>query len=199
MTKREFLDALAKGLKGLPQSDIDEHLAFYSEMIDDRLEEGVSEEAAVAELGDPETLAAEIMAQTPITKIVKEKITPKRRLSAWEIVLLVLGFPLWFTLLIAAGAVLFSVYLVLWSVVAVLWTVFAALCLSALACIGAGIVLCCSLHGLLGVAAFGAALVCAGVAVLMFFAALGATKGLVRLTERIFIGKKKENTDKGDA
>ena len=37
MNKREFLARLRKGLSGLPQDDIDEHLAFYSEMLEDRM------------------------------------------------------------------------------------------------------------------------------------------------------------------
>ncbi len=43
MNKQAFLTQLRKGLSGLPQEDIEERLAFYSEMIDDRIEEGLSE------------------------------------------------------------------------------------------------------------------------------------------------------------
>ena len=42
MTKNEFLEQLRRGLSGLPMEDIDERLNFYSEMIDDRIEEGLS-------------------------------------------------------------------------------------------------------------------------------------------------------------
>ena len=48
MNKQEFLSQLRKGLAGLPQNDIEERLAFYGEMIDDRIEEGLSEEEAVS-------------------------------------------------------------------------------------------------------------------------------------------------------
>ena len=48
MGKQEFLAQLRKGLQGLPQEDIEERLTFYSEMIDDRMEEGLSEEEAVS-------------------------------------------------------------------------------------------------------------------------------------------------------
>ena len=51
MNKSEFLGALRKGLHGLPQDDIEERLAFYGEMIDDRTEEGLSEEEAVSAVG----------------------------------------------------------------------------------------------------------------------------------------------------
>ena len=51
MLKQEFLAQLRDALCGLPQRDIDERLTFYSEMIDDRMEEGLSEEEAVAAVG----------------------------------------------------------------------------------------------------------------------------------------------------
>ena len=51
MNKQEFVERLRKGLSGLPQDDIEERLTFYSEMIDDRMEEGLSEEEAVGEIG----------------------------------------------------------------------------------------------------------------------------------------------------
>ena len=51
MTKLEFLSALGKGLSGLPQDEVEERLNFYSEMIDDRMEEGLPEEEAVAQIG----------------------------------------------------------------------------------------------------------------------------------------------------
>ena len=47
MNKQEFLAQLRKGLSGLPKEDIDERLTFYSEMIDDRMEDGIPEETAV--------------------------------------------------------------------------------------------------------------------------------------------------------
>lgn len=41
MSKQEFLAELRKALSGLPQGDIEDRLTFYSEMIDDRMEEGL--------------------------------------------------------------------------------------------------------------------------------------------------------------
>ena len=45
MSKQEFLAALEEGLSGLPREDVDERLGFYSEMIDDRMEDGLPEDA----------------------------------------------------------------------------------------------------------------------------------------------------------
>ena len=51
MNKEEFLNALRSALAGLPQEDIEERLAFYSESIDDRVEDGLTEEEAVEAIG----------------------------------------------------------------------------------------------------------------------------------------------------
>ena len=48
MNKTEFLNELKDGLSGLPREDVEERLSFYGEMIDDRVEEGMTEEEAVA-------------------------------------------------------------------------------------------------------------------------------------------------------
>lgn len=52
MTKQEFLTQLEENLLGLPQNEIEERIIFYSEMIDDKIEEGYSEEDAVSKTGD---------------------------------------------------------------------------------------------------------------------------------------------------
>ena len=69
MLKTAFLEALQSGLAGLPQQDIEERLAFYGEMIDDRMEEGLSEEEAVDAIGPVDRVINEIVAQTPLTKM----------------------------------------------------------------------------------------------------------------------------------
>ena len=80
MRKDEFLLMLQKRLEGLPKDEIEERLTFYSEMIDDRMEEGVNEEDAVSVVGDVDKIVAEIIALTPISKIAKERSKPQRRL-----------------------------------------------------------------------------------------------------------------------
>ena len=123
MNKQEFLAELRKGLSGLPQGDIEERLSFYSEMIDDRMEEGLSESEAVAAIGSVSEVVAQILEEIPLTKLVKEKVKPSRTLKAWEIVLLALGSPIWLSLLIAAFVVILAVYIVMWSVIVSIWAI----------------------------------------------------------------------------
>ena len=44
MTKINFILLLSEKLKNLPEKEVEERLSFYSEMIEDRMEEGFSEE-----------------------------------------------------------------------------------------------------------------------------------------------------------
>lgn len=116
MNKRQFISGLRKKLSRLPRKEAEERLNFYSEMIDDRIEEGLSEEEAVRAVGSVENIAKQIPGAEGADSM-------KRELSGWDIALLIIGAPLWAPLLIAALAIYFSLYAILWSLVAVLWAV----------------------------------------------------------------------------
>ena len=60
MTKNEFLLTLQNALSGMPRADLERTVQYYREMIEDRVEEGMSEADAVADVGDPIELAAAI-------------------------------------------------------------------------------------------------------------------------------------------
>lgn len=190
MNKQEFLARLRDGLGGLPQEDVEERLSFYSEMIDDRTEEGLTEEEAVAEVGTVDEVISQIVAQTPLSKLVKERVKPNRRLRTWEIALLILGFPLWFPLLIAAAAVVFSIYITIWSLIFSLWAVELSLAVSALGAVAASVLLFVQSGAAMGLLMLGAAFICAGLAIFLFFGCLAASKGIVLLTKNAVLGIK---------
>ena len=190
MKKNEFLCALRNRLSALPQEDAEERLAFYSEMIDDRMEDGLPEEAAVAQIGDVDEIAAQIVADTPLSILARQAIKPKRRIRVWEIVLLAVGSPIWLSLLIATLAAAVSVYAVLWSAVISLWAVFASLAACGLGGVLGGIVSACWGKAAPGMVLVAAGLVCAGLSVFMFYGCKAATMGLVWLTKRITVGIK---------
>lgn len=198
MNKQEFLARLRQGLAGLPQDEIAERLAFYSEMIDDRMEEGLSEERAIEEIGDVEEIISQIIGDVPLTQLVKERIKPKRTLKAWEIVLLALGSPIWFSLLIAAVAVVFSFYVVLWSVIISLWSIFASMvaCAFGIIVLGVGYVLVSKM--LIGLGLLGAGIACVGLSIFLFFGCKASTKGLLILTGKIALSIKKGFVRKGE-
>ena len=199
MRKQEFIYQLWKKLSDLPKDEVEERLSFYGEMIDDRMEEGLSEEEAVAAIGSADEIAAQIMGDIPLSKIIKEKIKPKRKLSALEIVLLVVGFPLWFPLLIVVPfSVIISLYATLWSVIVSLWAVFGSLIGSAAGVLIGGVCFIAVGYMPSGIFLIGASLFCAGLSVFLFYGCKATTKGSVWLTKKsvlwtknLFIGKEK--------
>ena len=199
MVKQEFLEQLQKGLSGLPQKDVEERLNFYGEMIDDRMDEGLSEEEAVSAVGDLDEIISQILSDTPITKIVKERIKPKRKLSAWEITLLAVGFPIWGSLLISALAVVFSLFASVWAVVVSLWAFFGAMVGGGFGGIVGGILFICQGYFLSGLAAIGAGLVLLGLSILLFYGCKATTVGTVFLTKKLLLGIKRCFTGKETA
>ena len=190
MNKEMFLARLEMELYGLPKDDIAERLAFYSEMIDDRIEEGLSEEEAVAGIGPIEDIVSQTISEIPLTKLVKEKIKPERSLKGWELALIIIGFPLWFPLLIAGLAIVFSFYVVIWSVVVSLWAAVVSVGASALFGTVVSVVQFVNGRAVPGLALLGMSLAAAGLAILMFFACIGLTKGAAKLTGKIALGIK---------
>ena len=191
MRKQEFLDQLQSRLGGLPRAELEERLTFYSEAIDDRIEEGLTEEEAVAAVGRVEAVAEQILADIPLAKLAKERVRPKGRLGAVGVILIILGSPIWLSLAIAVAAVVLSLYAVLWSVIASLWAVFAAVAACVPGGLAAGILFFCQGKLPAGLAMIAVALVCGGLGILLFFSCLAATKGSLWLTKKIFIGIKR--------
>ena len=185
MCKQEFLTQLRKALAGLPQSDIEERLSFYSEMIDDRMEEGLSEEEAVSAIGSVEEITSQIIGDMPLAKLAKEKVKTSRQLRAWEIILLVLGSPIWLSLAIAAVAVILSLYISLWAVIISLWAVFVSVACSFIGSLVAGIVIICTVNTLQGMAVLAAGLICAGLSIFAFYGCKAVTRCLSLLTRKI--------------
>ena len=190
MNKAEFFNELQARLSGLPQAEADERFSSYNEMIDDRIEDGISEEEAVAQVGTPEEIANQILSEIPLSALVKEKVKKNRSLRGWEIVLLILGFPLWFPLLFAALAVILSIYISIWAVVISLYAVDLALALSVVALIvGMFIYL---FQGNIGGAlmSLGAGILSAGLAILLFIGCVALSKGIISLTKKSLLGIK---------
>lgn len=187
MDKQEFLAQLRNGLAGLPPRDIEERLSFYSEMIDDRIEEGLSEQEAVSAVGSVESIVSQTIGESPLTKLAKEKVKPNRRLSGWEIILLILGCPIWLSLGIAAIAVVFSLYISAWSVIISLWAAYVSLVACSVGGLVAGIVVACTGKALPGIAVLAAGLICAGFSIFAFYGCKAVTRGLLLLTRKTAI------------
>ena len=125
-----------------------------------------------------------------VSTLVKEKVKPKRKLKTWEIVLLILGSPLWIPLLLAFLIVLLSVYVVIWSAVICMYAVDLTFLVGAVA-------------GLIGIFSYlkagnpvgalfslGTGTACTGLAILMFFVCIWTAKSVIRVTGKVILGIK---------
>ena len=185
MKKNDYIHALCEGLRGLPEENIREYAQFYSEMIDDRMEEGMTEQEAVSALGSVDSAIEQVLSELPLQKLVKRSLE-KRKPTVWQTVLLIMGSPLWLPLLIAAFAVILAVYAVLWSAVLCLYATVLALAAGVLASlIGLPILI---FNGTMGTAVIflGAGFMLAGIAVLLFMASNLTAKGVWALG-RLFV------------
>lgn len=139
MNKQEYLDAITNRLDGVPEDEIQKSIDYYSEIIDDRIEDGMTEEESVSAVGSVDDAVNEILENIPLSKIIKTRANSRRKIKPIEIVLLILGFPIWFPLLLVFIILIFVFYIVLWVIVIVLFIVDLAVFISGVAAIIAGI------------------------------------------------------------
>lgn len=125
MTREEFLERLGDLLACLPAEQIEESKAFYAEAIADRMEDGMSEEEAVAAIGSPGAVAEAILNDLPAVPRVIAKTRRRSNVLLW--ILAIVGSPLWFVLALAFAAVAFTVYLCIWILALCVWIIAAAL------------------------------------------------------------------------
>ena len=180
MTKLDFLLALQEQLSDLPKEDVREHLAFYEEMIDDRVEDGLTQEEAVAAVGSVSEIAEQILNTTGNREPKKRQKMRK----AWEITLLVLGSLVWVPLLIAAIAVVLSI-------VVSLWAIFISLAAGGIAGLVSFVVLTCVGKVASALFLLSGGFVCAGLAIFAFYGAYSVTKG-IRLAYKKWTSARKE-------
>lgn len=198
MNKQAFLAALRRGLSQLPPEEIEKQAAYYSELIDDMCEDGMTEYEAVKKLGSVEDIYRDILQNMPLPLLVKSRAKPKGGWTALSIVLIVLGFPIWFSLAVTVFAVALSLYIVIWALVIVAF----AVVLSFAACaLGALLVFVRALFSGAAPAllALGCALVLAGLAIVAWLLAVAFAKLIVKATgamgrgiKRVFIRKEKD-------
>ncbi|MDE7246225.1 MAG: hypothetical protein K2O18_19935, partial [Oscillospiraceae bacterium] len=65
MTRVQFLNDLYKRISSLPEDQAEQHLTYYAEMLADRIEEGMSEEEAVASMEPVDVIVQRIFEDSP--------------------------------------------------------------------------------------------------------------------------------------
>lgn len=199
MNKRQFLAALQEQLNGLPQGDIEKSLDYYKEMLEDRIEEGMAEEDAVNAMGPLEEIVSQILMETSLPKLVKAKAKSQRALRIWEIILLILGSPVWMPLLLAVILIVLSLYLVLWSIIVSLYAIDFSFAAAGIGGILGAFFMIFTGFPTQALFFFGTGLVCAGLAVLLFWGFYQITRQILRLSKKIMIWVKSWFIRKGNA
>ena len=198
MKKEEFLSELRRHLGGLPKEEIEDRISFYEEMIDDKISDGYNEEEVVNELGSPKDVAREIIGDVPLTKIIKERVKPKRQLKAWEIVLIIVGFPLWFPLVLALFIVFISMYAVVWSLIVALFAVVVSFISGGSWAMLVGTMNIFDKNLSFGVFEIGSGLLVVGLGLLLVLFSKTIVVALIKLTKKMLVGTKNLVVGKGE-
>ena len=127
MTKSEFLVILEKELKSLTVEERNKTITYYSEMISDMIDGGLSQEEAVEKLGNPKDIAKEIVdaakehkkesvtvkAEPTTEKVKKEtpvqqELRTTKKIKAWPFVLIGVLVIVIFVVVQIIGSIYFS-------------------------------------------------------------------------------------------
>lgn len=139
----------------------------------------------VAEVGKVDEIVIKQIEGTSITKIVKDKVTPKRKLEGWEIVLIIVLAPLWVPLLIGLGGLLIGAIAVFFSLVISLWAVDLGLFVGSFEAFITVFTLLFAGEGLKALAYFGISLAMAGLGILLLLVGVKLTKYTIELAKKL--------------
>mgnify|MGYP003300502312 CR=1 FL=1 len=194
MTKKQFLKLLNKKLWSLPKTEREERLNFYDEIIEDKIEEGLTEEDAVGEIGSIDEVAKQILGENSIISQAKETLSKTNALKTKYVVLLIISFPIWFPLLASLLSVAITLFVSFWAITISLWAIFGSLCITSPALIILGIFFNYTANPYITLSLIGIAIVCAGLAILFYYLIKATTNLSILITKNICNVIKNSNT-----
>ncbi|MBQ3985858.1 MAG: DUF1700 domain-containing protein [Oscillospiraceae bacterium] len=201
MNKKEFLEELCRRLRTFPPQEAEKTVSFYAEAIDDRVEEGMTEEEAVSELGSLDEIVAEAAGSLPLATLVKGRVEDSKNRASnkglW-VTLAAVGSPIWLALAIAALAIGIAGFAVCLSLIISAAAVVISFIVSGAALIAGGIGL---PYGSFAprLMLIGAGLILLGLGFLSIPLAAGFVKAIVRLVKLIVRKIKAQVAGKGEA
>ncbi len=107
MSKSIFIDTLRGLLEPLNKEERDKFISYYEEIIEDYKESGLTEQEVIDKIGSPQSIANDILSEQNSINI------PSSNSKILNKILLILGFPLWGSLLLTAVLFILSVYIVI--------------------------------------------------------------------------------------
>lgn len=134
MTKDEYLSELRAGLAAFSKDEVDRAVSFYEEMVDDRVEAGVSEEEAVGSLEPPAEAAARIISEMPAVPRAAARLRSPKTPRSWFvafIVAAVIGSPVWIPLTLGVIMAVIGCFIGLFGLLVAVWAIAASMLLGA--------------------------------------------------------------------
>ena len=203
MNKAQFLDMIRLHLRqyGI---DAESSLEYYSELIDDYMEDGCTEEEAVAKMGTIEEIIAQITerqsSEEQSQNAEKSKQTgdkDKFTLKWWHKLIIILTSPIWLSLVLSLAVVAFglgitalTLYIVAWAVIASLYAAVLSLSISVIAGIIISIAMFAGSNGIQALLMIGCTLMLAGLAVFGLIGMNAVTKLFIRFSAWVIgVGK----------
>lgn len=179
MNKIEFLNSIGDCLESLEKKERDKFVAYYEEMIEDYKEHGYREEEAINKIGSPQSIAEGILAEQD-TIVIKASSTGSRIINT---VLLVLGFPLWGSLLFAAIMCILSIYIIIWCVPFTTGVgTIAMFTASLVSIIGSPFMIADTIS--VGIVQFGVGIIALGISILLAIVTVFFSKKLMKVTRK---------------
>lgn len=179
MNKGAFLDALEGELtkRRLSADEVRAAREYYADAIDERMDDGLSEQEATACMGSPVTCAQAAASETaPVPHLVRRFAT---RFALVNLVLAILTLPVWGMFVIAFLMVVASAYVTLFSLLLCTWIFFGCGILLGVASV---VTFFSSLHAgvpFSGVFVLGVGMLSTGTALLLLPLVVWATQALV--------------------
>ena len=201
MNKTEFLEKLKIALSHFSNDQVTETLHYYEEAIDDRIEDGMTEEEAVSDLETIEEIAHTMELELPMSVVMKKKINLLKsetndHKTLW-MVLAICGAPLWFPLLFAGVLLILSVYIVIWSLIFSLVIAVASFALASISCVFSFVAQLIEGSFLSAFQTLGGSIACAGLFLMLYKPMIELVKQLIEVTKKfgkwlkkMIIGKK---------
>ncbi len=188
MSREEYLKALRRKLKKLPNEEIDAALEYYNEYFEEAGEENTAE--VVAKLGSPALVASQILAEYAVKGLDNESSTAKKGLSAvWFIILAILASPIALPLLLLVICLVFTLVLLGGTFLLTFFLLNVSLVLSGIVSIVAGLAVI-TQHWQTSIFFIGIGLTASGIGILLFPPLVLVTKkishSLAKWLKRLF-------------
>lgn len=193
MSREEYISQLRQKLTENKIPGIDSMIEFYDEAIADRVEDGMSEDEAVGAMEDIDSIVKAAMLDKPITSLMADNVK-KRHKEASEsghgtlfVVLMIVGFPIWFPLLVAFLSIIFSLYIAMWAIVVSIYAVELSFAISAVvSLLGAATFVMGQIPFATAIALLGCAFILGGLTLLMWKPIVALTKWMIKIIKVVF-------------